>query len=113
LSAATAAAAAVSTAAAATLFARLGFVNRQRTAIVLLFVKRLDCGASTIVFAHLDESKALATTGFAILDHFGASDFTKLREQLLKIRAGYVVTKVTDVQFLTHYTDSVKTKRLT
>jgi ethanolamine utilization microcompartment shell protein EutS len=86
LTAATTATAAIATATAATaLFTWLGFVDRQRTTIVLLFMKRLNGGPSAVVFAHFDESEALAATRFSILDHFGAANFTELRKQLFQI----------------------------
>src|SRR5690606_38399880 len=114
VSAATASAAATVSAATATatatIFTWLGFVDRQRATIVLLVVESLNCRLSAVVFAHFNKTKSLAATGFAILNHFGTANFAELGEQFLQTSIGDVVTQVTDVQFLTHSSNSVKTR---
>lgn len=97
--AATAAAAAVSTAAAAataaaatasisataitTAFAGLGFVDGQRATIEFLLMQTGNRFTGSILFLHFDKTEALATAGFAILNHFGATDGTELGKELL------------------------------
>src|SRR5262245_21976091 len=71
---AVATAAATTTAATRALFARLGFVDGQRAAIVLLAVERGDRGLRFGVAAHLDKAEALAAAGLAIRDYLGAGD---------------------------------------
>src|SRR5262245_52632525 len=68
--AATAAAATV-TAAARAVFLGLGFVNRQRAAVVLLAVQGADGGLCFLVRSHLDEPESLAAPGGAVGDYLG------------------------------------------
>ena len=67
--AATAAAAAVPAATAPALFARLRFIDRQGTAIVLLAVEGLDGRLGLLVVGHFDESEPFAAAALAVLDH--------------------------------------------
>jgi hypothetical protein len=68
----------------------------------------LDRRLGAVIFAHLHESKALATAGFAILNHFGAAHLAELGKHFLQPGAGDIVAQVTDVQFLTHSSNSKK-----
>ena len=56
---------------AAALFARPGFVDRQRTAILLRFVQSFDSVLGRVVVGHFHESKTLASARVTILNHFG------------------------------------------
>jgi hypothetical protein len=71
---ATAASAATTTATAAESatagFAGLGFVDGQSAAVMFLAIERADGGLRLGVAAHLNETKAFASAGFAVLDHF-------------------------------------------
>ena len=102
---ATAATVAATTTAAATpaaVFARLGFVDGQRTPIVLLLMQAGDGLASRVVIRHFHETKALAAAGIAVLDDLRAAHRAELREQFFERRVGDVVTQVSDVQLLSH-----------
>lgn len=93
---------ATTTAAAATLFAGPGFVDGQRTSVVLLIMQGADCGLGFLIAAHLNKGEALAATGIAILDHLSALNRAELAEQLLEVLATRVVAQVPHVQLLTH-----------
>jgi hypothetical protein len=113
-SAALAAAAAVSTAAAATtavstaatttaatatgaIFAGLGFIDGESAAIMFLAVQRGDRRCCFRITSHLNETEALAATGFPIADDFGRLHGSVLAEKLLKVRAVCIVAQVPNV----------------
>ena len=68
-----------STAATATasVFARLGFVHRQRAPAVVLAVEPLDGRLGLLVAAHLDEAESLASAAFTVFDDLGTFDVPK------------------------------------
>jgi hypothetical protein len=68
--AAATAAATTATESATAGFAGLGFVDGQSAAVVFLAIERADGGLRLCIAAHLNETKAFASAGFAVLDHF-------------------------------------------
>jgi hypothetical protein len=97
-------AAAATTAATATwaIFAGLGFVDRQLTAIVLLAIESADGGLRLIVAAHLHESEAFATAGVAIGDYLRRLNRAMLAKKLFQIRAVGVVAQIPDIKLAAH-----------
>jgi hypothetical protein len=82
----TASAASTTTAATATAFlARPRFINGQGSAKMLLFVEPLNCRLGFGVAAHFHETKTLAASGFAILNHLGTFNGAILAEQLFQL----------------------------
>src|SRR5256885_1410163 len=84
-------AAATTTETAAAGFARLGFVDGERAAVLFLAVERGDRGLRFLVRAHLHKPKALAAAGVAVCDHFSGLNLAMRTEQLLELRAVDVV----------------------
>src|ERR1700730_16682623 len=105
-SAATAAAAATTRA----LFARPGFIDGQRSAVVLFFVQALNRRQGGVVVRHFDESKSLAAPRVPILDHLRAADRAKRREQLFQVRIRHVITQIAHIQLFTHDKTPRKTR---
>jgi len=87
------------TAAAATraVFARLGFIDGQRAAVVLLAIEARNRGLRLFVGAHLHESKALTAARVAVRNDFRRLHASVRREQLFQIRARCVVAQITYV----------------
>ena len=56
------------TSASATLFAGTGFVDSQRTPVVILLVQTTDRLVGGIIIRHFDETETLAPTGVPVLN---------------------------------------------
>src|SRR5438105_4051197 len=80
-----------------TRLARLGLVDGESAAVLLLAVERCDGALRLGVAAHLDEAEALAPAGVAILDDFGALHVAVRGAHRLQVRTGDVVTEISDV----------------
>src|SRR5688572_8232541 len=109
VAAATAATAAVSTAATAaaatatgTVFAGLGLVDGEGSAVEVLAVQGRDRGLRLGVAAHLDERETLAPTGVPVLNDLGGLHGAVLPTQLLEVRARGVIAEISDVQLAAH-----------
>ena len=87
---------------ATTFCTRAGDVDREGATVVVLTVQRFDRCIRFSVVGHLDETKALAAAGVAIIDDLGTVDLSKLREQFLKPRIVNRVREISDVEFLAH-----------
>jgi hypothetical protein len=94
------AAVAVSTAAR---FARFGFINLKRSAILLGSVQTADGRLRFFVAGHLNETETFALAAVAVFDHLSTNNCPELREQLLQIRATHAVTQIPTIQFLSHH----------
>jgi hypothetical protein len=109
--AATATATITTTAATATtFFTRTGFVDSQTTAVLLLIIERSDGRTGSVVVAHFDKAKALATAGVAILNHLRATDFAILRKQVFQGAVRHRVRQIAHIQFHSHSFYSTKHK---
>src|SRR5690606_11487863 len=84
------------------LFARPGFVDRQRPAAMLRAVQRRNRGFRLLIISHFHKPEPLAAAGIAIRDHFRAVDRPVLREQSLQLGAVDIVRKVPDIKTLGH-----------
>lgn len=73
------------TTATTTILAGLGFVNRQRAALVVGLVQGADRGLPFLVIRHLNETKSFATTGIAVGNDLGAFNGTEFSKQLFQI----------------------------
>jgi hypothetical protein len=73
----------ISAAAITTAFAGLGFVDGQGATVELFLVQAGNRFTGSVLFLHFDKTEALAAAGFAILNHFGATDGTELGKELL------------------------------
>src|SRR4051812_10162213 len=82
---------------AAPVLLRLGLVDRERPAVVLLPVEGRDRRLRLRVAAHLDEPEALAPAGVPVLNDLGAGHRAVLGAQLLQVGVGDVVAEVPDV----------------
>jgi hypothetical protein len=100
--ASTTSAAVTTTTTAASVFARLGLVDGQASAVVILVVEAVNRGQGLGLGVHLDESESLAPAGVAVLNDLGALDGAELREQLLKLRAVDLIGQITNIQLLAH-----------
>ena len=56
-------------------FARLGYVDGQTPAVVILIVQSLDRRLGSFIRIHLDEPETLATAGLSILNYLVLSTF--------------------------------------
>jgi hypothetical protein len=81
--AAATATASISATAITTTFAGLGFVNGQRATVEFFLMQTGNRFTGSILFLHFDKTEALAAAGFAILNHFGATNGTELGKELL------------------------------
>jgi hypothetical protein len=110
-----AAAAATATAPAATaatsLFARPGFIDSERTTIVLLLVQALNGRLGGVVVGHLDKAKSFASPGVAVHYHLSALNRAELGEQFFQAFISDVVAQISDIQSFTH--DSAPLRRWT
>src|SRR2546423_13137873 len=68
--------------------ARARFIDRQRTALKILFMKQGNCLASIILRSHFDEGNPPRTAGGAILHDINCEHRTDLREIILQIVLG-------------------------
>src|SRR5205085_10765812 len=100
----TTAAAAAKPAASASrpVFARLGFVDGQRAAVVVLAVERRDGRLSLLIGAHFHETESLAASGHAVADDFSALHGSVRAKQLLEFGAINVVAQIPHIQLLAH-----------
>jgi hypothetical protein len=92
----------IATASAASIFAGLGFVDRESTAVVLAIVKTIDGGQGFGLAIHLHKAEPFASPGVAVLDHLGALNGPELGEELLELRAIDLIGQITDIQLLAH-----------
>jgi hypothetical protein len=98
--AAVSATAATATTAATTIFPWASFIDRQRTATVLLAIEPLDGRLRLFVTTHFDEAEPFATAAFAILNYLGTFDSAIAGKQLLQFRAIDTIAQIPDVQLL-------------
>jgi hypothetical protein len=107
---ATAAAAAIATAAAAatatttaesaaarTGFARLGFIDRQSTALKFTIMQRFDRRGGFFVAVHFDEAESTAASCFPVLEDLSGDHTPVLGEQLVEIGTRCPEGQVSDV----------------
>jgi hypothetical protein len=73
------------TTAATSLFARLGFVDGQRTTVVIFLVQATDRFIGGIVIPHFNEAETLAAAGVTILNDLSTPHLTELTEQSFEI----------------------------
>src|SRR5690606_28261226 len=78
---------------------RLGFVDGERTAFVLLAVELADRLLRLFVRRHLDEAEAFAAAGVTVRDDARRFHGAALGEQIAEGLFGGGERKVTDVQF--------------
>jgi hypothetical protein len=76
---------AAATTATGAIFAGLGFVDSESAAVMLLAVQSGNRRLGFLIRTHLNESEALAATGFPIGDDFGALHGAVLRKKLLQV----------------------------
>jgi hypothetical protein len=69
---------------------------------MFLAIEAFDGSIGFFVRSELDESKALAATGFPIGNDFGAFDCAELTKNLLKFAAIDLIAKVTNIQLAAH-----------
>jgi hypothetical protein len=69
---------------------------------MLLAVERGNRRVRFGVAGHLDEAKALAATGVAVIDDLRRHHLAVLAKQLFQLRAIDVIAQIPDVQLLTH-----------
>lgn len=93
----TATVSAASAAATATLFARLGFVDRQRATIHVLAVELGDGLLGLLVRAHLDKREPAGLAGEPIEDQITARHGADLGEQSLEVSFCRLVREIADV----------------
>jgi hypothetical protein len=93
---------ATTTTATRAIFTRLGLVDGEGAAIVLLPVQGRDGGLRFAVAAHLNKAEALAPAGVPVADDFRRLHGAVLREQLLQIRTCRVIAQVPDIQLAAH-----------
>jgi hypothetical protein len=94
-------AAGATAAAARTGFHRLGFVDRQVTAVVVLAMEFLDGALAFLGAAHGHETEAARAVCFTIHDEVGFFDSSALREKLVEVLFGGLEGKISYVQFHT------------
>ena len=99
---ATAAAAATATttaesAAARTGFARLGFIDRQTTALKFTIMQRFDRRGGLFVAVHFDEAESTAASCFPVLEDLCGDHTPVLGEQLVEIGTRCPEGQVSDV----------------
>src|SRR5262245_16456189 len=95
-------AAAVPATAAAARLAGLGLVDRQRTALEVEAVERLDGGVGFLVVRHFDESEPPRAVGLAVHDDLRAGHLPVLREDLEQVVRRAAPGQVADVDILRH-----------
>jgi outer membrane receptor protein involved in Fe transport len=72
-----------------TILARLGFIDGQSAAFVLLSIQGSNRGLGFGIVRHFDESEAFAAAGVTIVDDLSAFDGAVRRKQLFQHRAIY------------------------
>jgi hypothetical protein len=78
-------------------FHRLGFVDGQVTAIMVLAMKRINGALAFFGAAHGDKTKTAGAVGFAIHDQVGFSDSAVLSEKLVQVLFGGLEGKISHV----------------
>ena len=91
-------AAAATAAAARTVFAGLGFVNREVTALEFRLVCGLDGGVAAV--AHFHECEAAGAARFAVRDDLSAGDRPVLSEQIGQVVRRGTERQIADIQLL-------------
>jgi hypothetical protein len=64
-------------------------------------MQSVDRITSTVFICHFDESKTLATTSVAVLNHLSAAYRTELSKHFFQALVSNTVRQVTDIKFLT------------
>lgn len=82
---------------AATVFARLGFVNTDVTARQRLVIHFFDSLTRFVVVRHFYETKTFRTASFPVSDYSSPGDFTERTESLVQIVRGYAVGQISDI----------------
>ena len=82
-------------------FHRLGFVDGEVTAVMILAMQRLDGLLALFGIAHGDEAEAAGAVGFAIHDQVGFGDGAVLGEQGVERLFSGLEGKISYVQFHT------------
>jgi hypothetical protein len=85
------------TAAAWTRFARLGFIDRQTTALEFTIMQRFDGREGFFVAVHFDETESTATSCFTVFEDLRGDHAPILGEQLVEVGAGCPEGQVSDV----------------
>ena len=85
-----------------TIFTRARFVNRQRPAIDLFAVERLNGGIGSFLGFHTDKREAARATAEFVLDYINFRDRAVSGEEVLELFLGGVEGKVSDKQFYAH-----------
>lgn len=99
-----------STTTAATLFARLGDVHRQRATVQGFAIERVNRGLRLFRRAHGDETEATWASGLAIRHEIRFNHGTASGKSVLKTGLGSVEGKVSNEQFaITHLCDVLQT----
>lgn len=96
----TAAATATTTAEATatrTSFARLGFIDRQATALEFTIVQRFNSRKGFFIAVHFDEAETTATSGLAVFENLCGDDAPILGEQLVEVRTRRAERQVANV----------------
>ena len=106
---ATTTAAATATAARRTLFARLGNVDSDCTAVDLAAVEGLNGLLSFLGGAHGDETESAGTTAHAVHHQVGFHDSAVCRKGVLQVVFSGVEGKISNKQFSTHLIIAVQT----
>jgi hypothetical protein len=68
-----------------TRFTRLGFIHRERTAIVFFAVESLHSGLGRLALGHLHKAKAFGATGVPVGNHIDLVHGTILLEELAEV----------------------------
>src|SRR5207247_7847001 len=94
---------AVTAAAATTLFARLGDVDRQGTSIELFAIERADGRLGFFGRAHGDEAEATGPAAGAIHNQIGFANCAVSGKRVMKFVLGCVVGKIYKEKFIVLY----------
>ena len=74
---------------------------------MLLVVHGADRPLGGVVRLHLDETEALAPSGFAILNDLSTDNRSEFRKQLLQSFTGYAVSEISNVKLFSHQNDQL------
>lgn len=85
------------TAAARTGFSRLGFIDRQTTALKFMIMQRFDRRSGFFVAVHFDEAESTAASCFPVFENLCGDHRAVLGEQLVEVGAGCPEGQVSDV----------------
>ncbi len=75
---------------------RLGFIDGQRTAVLVVAAEFLDRIGRFLFSRHLDETKALAPAGITVVDDFGRFDRAALRKRVIEELVGCGEGEISD-----------------